>query len=239
MKFYKFWSPQEVRGLADPKPAKAFIPDWYKKAESSFIEIDGSTSPGLKTCIPYLDAMTAGYIISTPFDIYVNEHHNDLSHIFNSEELMIRWDGPPSLGSFIKERSEKSGATMPRPPGHYPNHLVFTGYTDMQTPRGWSTLMTTPLNRDDLPWTTTSGIIDTDKFKSAGNIPFFLKRGVSGLIPKGTPIVQLIPIKRAEWTMIDNDPSLSDNAKIGGSFVRNPENRAGYKKAYWQRKKYL
>lgn len=236
MKFYKFFSPPSVRGVADPKPAKAFIPDWYKKAESSFIEVDGSTAPGLKTCVPYLDAMTAGYILSTPVDIYVNENKNELSHLFNSEELVIRWDGPPEFGGIIKERSKDSGSTMPRPPGHYPNHLVFSGYTDMKTPRGWSTLMTTPLNRDDLPWTTTSGIIDTDKFHSAGNIPFFLKRGVSGLIPKGTPIVQLIPIKRAAWTMIDNDPLSGQGGDITGSVAR--ENRAGYKKKYWQRKNY-
>ena len=238
MKFYKFWSPPDARELAPTKPAKAFIPEWYKKAESFFTDFDGSSQPGLKTCMPYLDALAAGYIVSTPVDIYVNEHQNDLAHLFNSEELMIRWDGPQSLFNFIQERPMDSGYTMPRPPGHFPNHLIFSGYTAMKTPRGWSTLMTTPLNRDDLPWTTASGIIDTDKFYSAGNIPFFLKKGITGLIPKGTPMVQLIPIKRASWTMLDNDPSIKADSDIVGSFVTNPENKAGYKKKFWQRKEY-
>jgi hypothetical protein len=34
----------------------------------------------------------------------------------------------------------------------------------------------------------------------SGNIPFFIKEGFSGVIPKGTPIAQVIPFKRESWT---------------------------------------
>jgi len=237
MKLFKFYTPPEYRGLADPKPAKSFIPEWYKEAET-FFDWEGSKTAGLKTCMPYLDAMTAGYILSTPVDIYVNEHQNELSHLFNSEELQIRWDGPPALNSFIAERPKESGATMPRPPGHYPNHLVFKSYWSYKTPRGWSTLVTRPLNRDDLPFTTTSGIIDTDKFGTPGNIPFFLKKGFTGLIPKGTPIVQFIPIKRANWISVDNDPGIVDPVQMQGHMVNRRNSKDSYKRKYWQRKNY-
>ena len=51
---------------------------------------------------------------------------------------------------------------MPRPEGHHPNHLAFKGFWGMKTPKGWSLLVVHPLNRHDLPWTITSGIMDAD-----------------------------------------------------------------------------
>lgn len=237
MKLFRFYTPKEQAGLADPKPAKAFIPQWYKEAET-FYDFYGEKTAGLKTCMPYLDALIAGYILSTPIDIYVNEHQNEFSHLFNSEELQIRWNGPPSLHDFISERPKESGATMPRPAGHYPNHLVFKGYWSYKTPRGWSTLVTSPLNRDDLPFTIASGIIDTDKFGTPGNLPFFIKKGITGLIPKGTPIAQMIPLKRASWTMVDNDAGISDGIKFQSDSVGQRNSKGSYKKKYWQRKSY-
>jgi len=47
-----------------PKPASKFIPDEYKKLPRF---ANGNMHvPTLKTCIPFLDSLTAGYII--PFD---------------------------------------------------------------------------------------------------------------------------------------------------------------------------
>ena len=44
-----------------PKPASRFIPDEYKKLERFY---NGNLhDPTLKTCMPFLDSMTAGYII--------------------------------------------------------------------------------------------------------------------------------------------------------------------------------
>jgi hypothetical protein len=237
MKLMRFFAPEKMQGFADPKPAKSFIPDWYKDAEVSYEE-HGHKTFGLKTCMPYLDALTSGYILSTPVDLYINEEKNDLAHLFNYDDtsLNIRWGGPPQFGEFIGERSAKSGATMPRPAGHYPNHLVFRGYWAIKTPRGYSMLMTQPLNRHDLPFTIASGIVDSDKYFAPGNIPFFVKKGFSGVVPKGTPIAQLIPIKRETWTSYPNDPYLAEKDMIQGAIVRNKG--TSYKKKFWQRKAY-
>lgn len=233
----RFFSKPEYQGFAEPKPAKSFIPKWYKDAEVKYEDSMGETQMGLKTCLPFLDALTAGYILYTPVDIYVNVEKNDMGHLFNNEEgLQLRWDGSPVFDDFISERPAKSGSTMPRPPGHYPNHMVFKGFWSIKTPRGYSMLMTQPLNRQDLPWTIASGIIDSDKFFAPGNIPFFIKKGFSGVIPKGTPIAQLIPIKRNSWTAFNNDPYLSEKDFIQGSLMTNKE--TNYKKKFWQRKNY-
>lgn len=229
MKLVRFFQrPEYPSGY--PKPAKAFIPDWYKKAESQYTTKDGETFNGLKTCVPYLDGLTAGYMLVTPVNIYVNEKNDDLSN------LQIRWDGPASLKSFIKERDPESGATMPRPAGHYPNHLIWEGFWTIKTPKNYSLLFTHPFNRYDLPFTTVSGLVDSDKFFAAGNVPFFIKEGFSGVIPANTPIVQLVPIKRDTWNSVTNDKSLADKDLMHSSWVANKE--TNYKKKFWQRKSY-
>jgi hypothetical protein len=58
--------------------------------------------------------------------------------------------------------------------------------------------MTHPLNRTDLPFYTLSGIVDSDNYMGEGKVPFFIKKDFTGIIPAGTPIVQIIPIKTDE-----------------------------------------
>lgn len=238
MKIIRFFAEKEYLDLGKPSPAKQAIPEWYRKAETTYVS-DKKNVPGLKTCMPFLDTLTSGYFLNTPVNIYVNEESNQdsLSNVFGNagDSLRIRWDGPESLSNFIMERPEESGATMPRPPGHYPNHLVFSEFWSTKTPRGWSLLMTHPLNRHDLPFTTASGIIDSDKWFSPGNVPFFIKKGFSGVIPKGTPFAQLIPIKREEWQMAI-DPGMADTNYKQASIVRDSQN--SYKKSMWKRKRY-
>lgn len=238
MKIIKFFAEKEYLNLGSPIPTKSQIPEWYRQAET-FYKTGGEKSPGLKTCMPFLDTLLSGYVLRTPANIYVNEEKtsNELSHIFNNSKntLNIRWDGPDSLSNFIMERPPESGSTMPRPPGHYDNHLVFSEFWSVKTPKGWSLLMTHPLNRHDLPFTIASGIIDSDKWFASGNVPFFLKKEFSGVIPKGTPFAQLIPIKRENWKMAI-DPGLAETNYKQGITVR--QNGYSYKKTMWQRKRY-
>jgi hypothetical protein len=224
----RFFPERNSQHLGKPEPMKNFIPEWYRKAEATWIDENGEEAPGLKKCVPYLDTLISGYAITTPADFYVGENEDG--------SLRISWDGPPELGSFIMERPEALGSTMARPAGHHHNHLVWSGVWGMKTPKGYSLLVTHPLNRFDLPFTTTSGIIDADEFFANGNIPFFMKAGFTGVIPKGTPIAQLIPIKRAKWKMIENDKGLLNGLGIQSHLVRQPETL--YKRVMWHKKEF-
>lgn len=227
MKIIRFFSPKSPENIGQPEPIKNFIPEWYRKAESTYEE-NGVEHAGLKKCAPYLDAMMSGYAIVTPTDIFVSKNEDG--------SLKLGWNGTEVTANFIMERPKASGETMPRPEHHYPNHLVFSGLWGVKTPRGWSLLFTHPLNRQDLPFTTMSGIVDSDKFSASGNIPFFIKSDFTGVIPAGTPIAQLIPIKRAKWSMIKNDKGLWDLEHVQGEAARDPE--TSYKKKNWIRKVY-
>jgi hypothetical protein len=44
------------------------------------------------------------------------------------------------------------------------------------------------------------GIVDTDKYTAPVNFPFVINDiNFEGIIPKGTPIAQVIPFKRDPW----------------------------------------
>lgn len=224
MKLINFFAHKKYDDLGQPIPIKHALPEWWKRAES--VRANGES--GLKKCVPFMDAMLSGYTLTLPYDVFVAPLDNG--------EIKITWSGPRELPDFIVEREGDLGATLPRPAGHAHNHLVFKGVWGMKTPRGWSVLVTHPLNRFDLPFTTTSGIIDSDEFTGAGNIPFFIKEGFSGVIPKGTPIAQIIPIKRASWKMVPNNHGLLRKSEIEGTAVRKPGQ--SYKKLMWHRKDY-
>ena len=228
MKIIRFFSKKEYSNLGQPTPMKKFLPSWYRESETTFKDDNGEEISGLKRCIPFLDAMISGYALLTPVDIFVSKGENG--------ELNVRWNSPEIFQDFIHERVKALGEKMPRPPGHYPNHLAFKGFWGIKTPRGWSLLVVQPLNRHDLPFTITSGIMDSDKYSTSGNIPFFIKEDFVGVIPAGTPFAQLIPVKRAKWTSLKNDTGIQYLENLQGAFVRSPGK--SYKKYFWQRKEY-
>jgi hypothetical protein len=79
--------------------------------------------------------------------------------------------------------------------------VKFNNFWTIQTPPGYSLMFTHPLNRIDLPFTTISGLVDTDLFFD--NLINFPARwhdvDFNGVLPKGTPVAQCIPVKREGW----------------------------------------
>ena len=97
------------------------------------------------------------------------------------------------------------------------------------------------MNRFELPFLTTSSIVDNDKVHIPGTMPFFLRKGVQGILPAGTPYAQIIPFKREHWES-EIDVSLSQEEMI----AKNKDNSAKYRKPdggvylkeVWERRKY-
>jgi hypothetical protein len=231
MKIIRFFSRKEYENIGQPIAAKKLLPEWYKSSENDFVDRKFPDSPlasGLKKCIPFLDSMLSGYFLVTPVDIFVSKNEDGT--------LKLGWNSSEIFNDFVSERPKELGEKMPRPAGHYPNHLAWKGFWGFKTPKGWSVLVTHPLNRHDLPFTSTSGIMDADKYSTSGNIPFFIKEDFVGTIPAGTPFAQLIPIKRESWKAIGNDQGLVYLDSLQGQTVRTPGK--SYKKLFWQRKEY-
>jgi hypothetical protein len=178
-------------GLEQPQPASKFIPDWYKNMESYIggekkTSGDGGTKATIKRCMPVFDAINAGYIIPLPADVYVS---------IKEGVQYFEW----SSFNLVSFHPVEQAPTHPAKNEHaYPKWI---SHWSVKTPKGYSTLFVQPMHRNSV-FTILPGIVDTDEYFAPVNFPFVINDPkFEGLIPKGTPIGQLIPFKRDSWKM--------------------------------------
>jgi hypothetical protein len=107
----------------------------------------------------------------------------------------------------------------------------------IRTPDGYSALFVQPFHRESI-FAILPGIVDTDTYFAPVNFPFVLNDvAFEGLIPKGTPIAQVIPFKRESWTMAIGDAQeFVDLHKVTGQLATKAVDR--YKSMFWMRKDY-
>lgn len=209
----------------NPKPAKNYIPNWYKQTPLTYDS--HPTSQTLKRCVPFLDGLTTGYIAELWCDILV-ETKPDGSKTFS-------WHTPELIP--IEQRPMDSTMLLPTPAGHSQQRLTWLIPYFMKTPKGYSSLITHPLNRFDLPFTTMSAVVDTDGIMHTGRLPFFIDNNFEGIIKKGTPIYQIIPFKREDWlSKEDNDQLVKEGRK--NHRISTLSFSGWYKKNKWVKKNY-
>jgi hypothetical protein len=220
-----------------PKPASNIIPEWYKK-EKNFSNGENSVNKSLKKlpggigtfklCVPLIDTLTSGYVITLPADIAVANVSEDGSYL-PSIHWKVDWD-------VLDAMNPEAHSNYPVPIG-FSNHM-FRWHFDfkIETPAGYSCWMMHPSHRWDLPFLTISGFVDTDKHPNSILFPFFIKECFEGIIKEGTPIAQIIPIKRENWKSEKKYSTAEDSFMLRNStkinFIRT------YKEKYWSRKKY-
>jgi hypothetical protein len=211
-----------------PQPSKIYSPEWFKEIPNKSVGIDENLIwKTLKHCMPFMDGMFSGYTQELACDITIK---ND-----GLDNLSYSWSGNfQPLSSREDEGKDKN--FMPEALEYYHKDFHWNTFWEPKTPDGYSTLYYHPSNRFDLPFTTMSGIIDTDKWSITGPLPFLLKRGFTGLIPAGTPIYQMIFIKRDSWESIKKEYDSNFNEEMYNS-IRESKG-VGYKQLYWSRKEY-
>ena len=226
-------SSEEVEhAIPYPKPSKKFIPDWFRDMPPTLPTVDNAGITGTaKMCMPFLDALVSGYTQELICDIEIKYNGNE-----NGKDIIqYNWAGP--IRPFSTRFEEKqSPQFFPHFEGYYNAEFHWKTQWEPKTPPGYSTFYYHPSNRFDLPFQTFNGIIDTDKWSLSGPLPFLIKKGFEGIIPAGTPIYQMIFIKRDDW---ESMPSPYDE-KFQKSHLYNAKNvfKEGYKKKYWSKKNY-
>lgn len=217
--------------LQKPKPAKDYLPEWYKKAKAynndkneKKPDINNAPASTVKKCMPVFDMMTAGYIMETPYDIYVHQVYG---------EPYFQWGANDAILFQAMEQFQN------HPYSRDINYAVRINIPwSIKTPKGWSIMVMQPQHHELSPIECVSGIIDTDDF----SIPFnmFIKLrdpNFEGMIPAGTPFLQIIPFKRESW-----------ESQLGGEKERNKYSYDlqkfttvffdRYKKFWWKKKEY-
>ena len=169
-----------------PKAANRFVPNEYKKLERH--NKKNLHEPTIKTCMPFLDSMTMGYIIPFDQDYVVDPIEKDFSVTpasRNQEDF-----GFHGKAQLPKEWHKTTGENA----GKFHNKWL------IKTPPGYSCLFIHPMNRVEERWKIIEGVVDTDSYVNLINFPFILKkRDKQFLIKQGEPMVQVIPFKRESW----------------------------------------
>lgn len=212
-------------------PIKAKIPQWYKDIPAHQF---GDKTPRflptrnltLKHCVPFLDSLTTGYEIPLMVDVLVTQF---------DDGPQLSWGETPQPPLAV--RGEQSAPNFPIYDGFSTkHHFIWQHMTVLKLPKGYSALMTHPLNRYDLPFLTLSAVVDADWAVGGGNIPFFISNTFEGLIPQGTPIMQVIPFKKESW-ISEEDPTLIDE-NMKSKFDSMSALSGWYKRTHWNKKNY-
>ena len=206
-----------------PKPAKHFISDAYKKLERHSKK--NLHTPTVKTCMPFFDSMTAGYIMSFDQDYLVDPIEDDFSITpANKEQDNIGYHNKAQLP---KEWHKTSGENA----GKFINKWL------IKTPPGYSCLFIQPMNRFENRFKIIEGIVDTDRYVNLINFPFLLQKwDKQFLIKKGEPMVQVIPFKREEWKMWAGFYYEKRHSKTFN--LLNSEWIDRYKRMFWKKKSF-
>jgi hypothetical protein len=180
--------PEDLGVIAEPKPAKSHMPDWFKRLPAVDKGQLAPTNSGLtvKRCMPFIDAMTTGWILplAASVRLEIKDGGASVEAGWEFDRVMVSNHGAHQVAGNPKE---------PRPP------CKFHNYWSIRTPPGWSSLFVPPLNRGGQVFECVAGVVDTDTYAAHVHFPFFAT-GADGIhvIEKGTPLVQVIPFRRQD-----------------------------------------
>lgn len=189
IKFHAF-SEHTLEVRQRPVPAASLLPQWWRDIPpytTDKFQLMPAPNVTSKKCFPLLDGMSSGYIMPLWADIMVeNQEGIPFIKFINKENVVEEW--PQSQLSSYQA-----------PDGFFPKAFKYIHGWGIETPPGYSCLFTHPVAYPDTPFRTITGVVDTDRLNTEMNSPFFIKKGFSGIIEKGTPMFQVIPFKRENW----------------------------------------
>jgi len=215
----------DVSDEFQPIPAKDCLPEWYKKQQSYIDQKkrpdgSGNTTATIKKCMPVFDAMSAGYIIFSPVDLYVSRKEDG--------QTWYEWPSLDIITFHSKNQADKYPSTQ----------ISFPKWTNawgIKTEPGYSVLFINPMHHDS-PIRILEGIVDCDQYVAPVNFPFILAdENFEGLIPAGTPIAQVIPFPRTSYKM-----EILFDSRAAHECTRNLKSKFfdSYKIQFWKKKEY-
>lgn len=220
--------------ISEPKPAVTHIPQGYKDLP---LFKQTETMPTVKRCIPFLDALTSGYIIPHPVDteMFYNKEKGDILFTVGSQEFEQFSD---LIG--VKEH-EKFQIT---PELMHPRRTIdavfkFINPWTVITPPGYSCIFMTPANHV-LPYDLITGVVDTDIYPTRVNFPFYWTKSVDErtIIKEGSPMAMVIPFKRESWKMQTEECKMTNEERSKHQLSRFKFLADNYKRLFWRKKSY-
>lgn len=176
-----------------PYPSKKNIPAWFKTTpkflpEEPKVDKFGNPNTTVRNCMPFLDLMAAGYHLPLPCDVSIKTDKSGKTFIYWSNGNI----------SLFSEHDYRRNTTIPSDLEYDIVRFKIVNPWIVKTEKEYSCIFQSPYMHD-IPFEAVSAIVDTDKHPIPVNIPIKIKKNFNGIIPKGTPFVQVIPFKREEW----------------------------------------
>lgn len=251
-KTIKFIAERPVLSQFWPKPIGEKIPNWWKEmpAYGGFrgdqpnekkINENGEYNGTIKRCVPILDSLSLGYVIFTDQDIYVNiePHKNEAGEITGSTFRTV-WRPGISTGKQLEGHPFAQAKEHPLAK-QYPNRDIFKFISPWHiiTPPGYSTLFMPPMNNPNGYFEALPGVVDTDTYTNIINFPFVMTESEwEGIIPAGTPVVQVFPFKRESWQLEtestqEDVEQINKQQRLFSTYISSV-----YKRFFWQKKEF-
>lgn len=252
-KVIKFVSDVKVLEEFWPRPIGNDLPDWFRKTpsyggydgaepeEKRMSGGDASYNSTIKRCVPMLESLSLGYVLLTHQDVYVKleapKEENDPN---DKGGWQFSWRGGVSAGKAVEghvfgQASEHPLAAMYK---HRDVHKWINPWR-IQTPPGYSTLFLPPMNNPNGYFTALPGVVDTDVYTNTVNFPFVIEKSSwEGIIPAGTPVVQVFPFKRESWKMEVGADEETQKKYENAELKFRTHIASVYRRFFWQRKEF-
>jgi hypothetical protein len=237
MSFLSFFKEGQIEFLCDeqdwgvippPIPARKFIPEWYKKLQMR--SSGGLKSSTVKRCPPFLDAMQLGWIIPLAADVEFRTSDTAGKVDWNSSFYK------PMVDAHAYQQvttAEAPNPILPKPPLKFMNHWM------IRVPKGYSVMFIPPLNRKDPRFECMAGVVECDKYFEYVNFPFtFNEPNFHGILEAGTPLVQIIPVKRSSFITKAKISKMNnrDVAELELTRRKRSSHESYYRDKLWERK---
>ena len=221
----KFLCTQDVEGVfPEPKPAIRMAPSFYKKLQPKFGPAPNNNT--VKRCVPFLDALSQGFIIPLWADLYVKARDGEIETEMGSTKETLHWH----------DNVQIKGHPLEGTP-YTQNALKFRNPWVVETEENVSCLFTAPFNHLETRFKILDGVVDTDTYYNHINFPFIWTAGEGDfLIKQGTPLVQVIPFYRQE--KLTHSVEVVDQKKLDISYNRmGARITNGYREQFWHKRK--
>lgn len=213
--------------IPNPRASIKAAPSFFKKIPPQINERPSSGT--VKRCVPFLDALSIGYIIPLWCDVWVEA----------TDDGNIKIDFPENFfqSGSISEHAYEQAPNHPLSETLFGKALLkFMNPWVIETEENVSCLFTSPLNHLETRFKILDGVVDTDTYYNNINFPFVWTGGVGKfMIERGTPLVQVIPFQRTDFQIevgkIDELKKSKVNAILGTKI------KDGYRTDFWNKQK--
>jgi len=156
-------------------------------------DIHGRDIRTVKQCPPLVDAMRYGFVMRLPCDVVVADGR------FSWDWDLPRLAGETQPRSPLSFHASAQVVGSPLATDDRRALIKFNSFWTIELEPEWSLFATHPVNREDLPFRTVTGLVDADRFHDGGiNFPALWTRpDFSGVLPRGMPVAQVFAVPRA------------------------------------------